>query len=1653
MHMEFSKRLVGSGKWKGHLDYEPAIWPLGNGERCNLVAKVVLRDDITDGGHWCQGIITGQRFRLVADLPKEIGCPKVTILNGAKTYYRWPMLVIDKKAELLIHAPDDQSRMTELIETCSDLGGIACGAAYAGWTLHAQNDINPRFVHLQQQSGDVPIIEGDIGSMHTVSALHRAHAKAGSLAFGFACQPYSTAGDKREGQDSRSTSLPSSLYAAHLLQKDIVVCECVPGAATSKYVLACLDYHMEMTSSDRSEILLELADVWPSKRRRWWTVIVKQFIGRVPLQPLPKLDMDISVSCLLHQFMPLGQEELNALLLSAEERKGFASYGKGIGANVVDKNQPLATALHSWGNQLIPCSCGCRGPFSHERLSKRGLFGALVHVPGMPPDKNLRHISPREVALLTGFPRKVGWNADPRLLLAGLGQVASPIQAAWIFALIRSHLVESKIIPGPSMSPKEILTCVTSDLCDLRDQWAPQSTSVTTQLFQERFDEWLLTKEGQVSYVPSDPLACDEMTVSQEQDLLNAVQNIEAHVEVIHRPIKDNDDQTKVSAADTHDKHLPCRCREHPNQKQKGLSRECSAEIGPGLPLLSHPPVVLKPHQPDPSGFQKDHAVPLDPVKPSESVVSPNAIDAVVDLPKPSQGPQAIEPSQSVAKQGSEELCKASEFELFHHSGSAPASKASSTAHPVVPTHVSQNDPAIFTVDSQVMQSIASPIWDASGAISAFATRTSNCVPPPSLSVAQQAVKEQPMHPPILSSAPKDLVEQGVLVYDADLHSISHQKCSPDTTFSQWCVANQTIGIQIKECWDLFGRSIAPDTSLVQLKWIIVGSQPIYHGASDLETITNLLAHMPRIESALLQGPAVASDEMMFYLSAISAVGLAKAKPPFILDGMTDLLVDAQVWIGGVDQVNECNAQQLVYSADRWINFQPVTEATVTAIWSKYHWIPVWIVPTSDGIVVHTTFDGIKVWELLFPWWQTVVQVHDDLPKSFDHDCGFRAFAWLVSQSTQTPLYSLSAAEAWGWRHLFWQTLVTTPRGAQRFVLGGQSELETALQAILREHGVFPSRLSERTAQLIKSFPAQSLSSAFQSSRPWQTLKQMASNHKPPIRLVLEDELQTAIRSRAKDKKSVQARSKAPAGVQAPLHVKPDDILIPHGIFRLQTGEPVSHISPQQLGQNVHGVVAFTEPEVQPYLHHAPAAAVGIGFLVLSPYSEAIAQQGQIVRFPVQSKVTSEPMLVSAVLLQRGAVQIVRNMPAQPAAVEQVSTQTIKCLLYKDQLQDQWQSVISAPVKFIIGMVEALQVCKLPECSCPKWHPHTQKSDTPILDVWQRDFLSIHFQKIRQSDAQIYAVAMRVTAEVYSDLFAVSGNGGLYIEPRSDDGRGQDEKYHTIWIPRQPLSEIKALQAILTTHVSLIRVGFRYGFKVRVDEAEQVHSQINPHEPFIAGASKATYRVGPFPWGTTKKAIQVLFAQWQWQARPVHTIAKAKDSSGLMWLVHASSPPAALVFQLQHGDVVIHQETSAIKEPWRPPQVQASNVEFREKKDIEFDPWAEAASRLPRQESVTHAQIATIEANLEQKLTKRFQTAAEESDVSMSAPLEPRVAQLEQQLAALQTRSGVIETKVDYVHKQVEQQSSKFEAALDSKLSEQMQRIEALIIKRARSNE
>ena len=124
--------------------------------------------------------------------------------------------------------------------------------------------------------------------------------------------------------------------------------ECVPNAATSKYVLNCLEHHMQVTKSDRTETLLELADIWPAKRRRWWTVIVRDYIGRIQLPPFPKSQIEPTIACLFPYFLPLTGQELEELILTEHERKMFEQYGKGIGGQLVDKNKPCPTALHAW---------------------------------------------------------------------------------------------------------------------------------------------------------------------------------------------------------------------------------------------------------------------------------------------------------------------------------------------------------------------------------------------------------------------------------------------------------------------------------------------------------------------------------------------------------------------------------------------------------------------------------------------------------------------------------------------------------------------------------------------------------------------------------------------------------------------------------------------------------------------------------------------------------------------------------------------------------------------------------------------------------------------------------------------------------------------------------------------------------------------------------------------------------------------------------------------------------------------------------------------------------------------------------------------------------------------------------------------------------
>eukprot|EP00435_Cladocopium_sp_Y103_P029049 s874_g7.t1 len=397
-------------------------------------------------------------------------------------------------------------------------------------------------------------------------------------------------------------------------------------------------------------------------------------------------------------------------------------------------------------------------------------------------------------------------------------------------------------------------------------------------------------------------------------------------------------------------------------------------------------------------------------------------------------------------------------------------------------------------------------------------------------------------------------------------------------------------------------------------------------------------------------------------------------------------------------------------------------------------------------------------------------------------------------------------------------------------------------------------------------------------------------------------------------------------------------------------------------------------------------------------------------------------------------------------------------LVYRDQTSTAWEDFVERPVKCILDQIPALRICKKTGCSCQCWHQDVEEGAEPILDIWQRDFLTIHFKKVQASEAGLFTCMMRVSAKAFQCLSQQSGEQGIYIEARSPDGRSQDEAYHTVWLPKTTFDNARATQATADQSSSLVRVTNRYRLRLPVTQAKALHDSVRPEVPFLGGSSKSTWSIGPIPFGTTRKGLVKLFQGWNWAAKPLQPMGPAADRTGLRWQVVADCPPESFVYTLAHGDALIVKMDPHEMKQATTGQVEAS---MSTRKAIAAnmamgDPWAAAAAQLPKQPAgLSAAQMSSLESTLEQRILKKIQ--AGDNDADMNPAMEPRIAALEQQVGLIQAdqkqivqQQQALETRVDHFGHQFDAQTSKLQSHLEDKLAEQISRIEALLAKRPR---
>eukprot|EP00435_Cladocopium_sp_Y103_P059065 s893_g21.t1 len=925
---------------------------------------------------------------------------------------------------------------------------------------------------------------------------------------------------------------------------------------------------------------------------------------------------------------------------------------------------------------------------------------------------------------------------------------------------------------------------------------------------------------------------------------------------------------------------------------------------------------------------------------------------------------------------------------------------------------------------------------------------------------AEDQIPMQSMTDPTTDSDMPDLLTVWI---GHSLQSLTKIRVPTDTTVGQVALAESSIANMPVPV-----RATTAMGSLLSVYTHVHSNQIIFLEDGSVNHVVQYpgLRHWNRQDTLWQQQGWVADDEMSFYLKMIGQPNLTNTTAPLLMDDNPDDILRFDRWINEVLDTLD---------SDRSI------KAVHTTCLHRQHWFPITVQLIDEDIHITTTLYAlpmVKDWANhamgnTFHFHYKVAQ------EIFPADCGFQSIAWIMAQELgDSKAYPMSVDEAIKWREQFANHLINCnihdePTDSLRF--GGTTESPHAeLSALLQQHGVHADRAKSLAHQLITIMGTTSIQKTLGSPRPWADLKTKASALQPPIKLVLAEELQAQIAQRLQsgkpmgNRKNKQARKNVQPKWIAP---QASQVQIPDGIFQQQDGTPLRQITLHQLQNGQQGIAVLNISDAKPFFAlQQPLSAAGIGVLVLEFLDESLPENHQIIRFPASCPETQEPMILSAALIQLGQQSVHRSKPPKPTCVEEVDTKVIRAVLYRDQCTVPWTTMHNKPVKALLAMDH---------------FSHFGKHD--LLDVWDRQFLSKQYQKMKPEEADLFSVVLRLQSASLDQLMQSNSKDGLFFEPRTQSGRQPCPDSRVIWLPKRSFHDVLIAKQSTKQATSIARSGDRFGLRTTAEFAAEIHAQHRPEVAYLDGTNTKVFRIAPLPFGSTKESLQKVFATWEWNARPSHTQGLTPDRQGLVWIAHATEQPSFYIFTMEHGDVLISEVQN--HKPINPPSQGVPVASTRTLRHLTAtaahpaksalaakvnddplqanDPWANAyQGQTSRQSTLTAGQLASMENTVEKRVLAAIQDhvmPAKAEDAHMNTESEQRLTQLERQVHTLtdnlnqlsgsmssfqqqqQTHNTQVSHQVQALKSQADQQEHTMKSLLEQKMEEQMLRIEALL--------
>eukprot|EP00435_Cladocopium_sp_Y103_P057637 s101_g19.t3 len=1550
-------------------------------------------------------------------------------------------------------------------------------------------------------------------------------------------------------KDQRSGSLRGTLRAAYFLRAHSIQLECVTEASKDREVRSLLSLFCKLTGYHLAETELALDAMMPTKRLRWWCMLVNPTIPPMKLHALPRLSEPPVMGDMLPMCPPWPAEDIAHLELDLYESNKFEAYG-GIDSNLVRSNTVLRTALHGWANQLTGCPCQCRKfPLSEARLQQKGLFGALIALGGYfkTPRGNViktRHLHPWEMCIVHGGIPEFNWT-PLRYSIAALGQMASPVQSCWITGQFLAHYHQSQDLPV--VLPEihlwnhftRLFSAVASDQPNLYS--AP-----AFQTYMNRI-RWTLQSRVQIAQgpmpEPAPAMGHDEPDASDHDDPCKGghADNPKFRPMSLHAmpvgPLRGHGPSPPESAGPTKHTHgatetdliesdshvLHEHALGHGGMSEKTGIVGCPPDALDGVAQAAHDHLTF-PTEAMPVGPLRGHgpSLPLETMSALAHEKPVFSADATMMCQTTSSTPGA-HPAQTLRFQGTrgtdvahpDPIGKPPRGEedqvMFPHRPMSPDAMPEKPLRGPGPSHSGPHEKIHEENSEAKLPGVPPAIDNTTGGLVAFASprnhhaasghstngpKESECTtevilpaaPAPFPKMPADTADEVGLTQAMLQVAIE--VEQTHVHHDPttiDTHEIqvirqddmfaTHMRIKADATVGSITVAEAKMGSLVPPiCVNTsVGTRIPSAATTTPYQQVFLKEMAKYGSGTTREAIRIPLElfdprPIPRISLLYRQEGFVASDEMAWYLRMVTATGQATSTPAAILPEFyedEELELRMQNWFA-----------EAMLVADA-----PCT--LVTAIYAHFHWFPVGIRFANGVFDIFTTPGGRDWVQIIAKDMPKLCTIHTrEIGQSFPNDCGFQCVAWLISfvfdtPFDKTPIPAVSAKTAEGWRSLFEHHLHASEAALQlvaptSLAFGGTSngDVMQSLCHLIQQHGV-PTDLSQERANVImEKLGRVAISKTLRGTQPWRELKQLANQCSPKLQLILPSELQAVIDARTAQQQqfgSKKTKKKMGGGPKKPIQLAAEDIGIPEGIFQDAMHQGLHQVPLSQIGPETCGIVVVNVQQAIPYLKFAkPISKFGLALLVIDPQDPALHGIGDEIRFPARCERTSEPLLMSAKLVQLGSVLVSRTVPERSLKVEEVRTVVLRFAIYKDETEKQWDHIITRPVKHLVNSVPILGL----------------KADgtSPIIDLWDRQYLNDRMERVKPESSTTFLTTFRIESCDVDGALKSSGTDGIYAEPRSADGRSPSPEYRVVWLNKQSKQSVLLASQATSEWTCVVRAGHRFGLRCHRQNAQKVHEHHKPQTPFLESDQLLTFHAGPFPHGANRAALIKLFSSWSWQARPCQPKSRTPDGKGVVWECQAAQKPPFEVYQLEHADVLI---TEITRKPSRqaPVQadIQASAKTIAALKAVETpggpeedllqtnDPWAsystpvKAAKRASAVDLSTPEALDTIAAKVQHRLTpvwQQLQANRPDGDHDMSQgdervqEMEDRLAKLEQTVTAnhkLQSQNTQeLAAQITKVQQNVEQQGRAFHAHLDDKLDQQLQQIEQILSKRTR---